>query len=309
MNRLSSRRSQTVELNSNANLKNYEGLNEPQETQELKVCNDCQIRYSHKSSSYSDPGVGKYQPNKLKKTLENDNVLRNSSAISREVPLISPMGDIDLNTKDIQGDSTKSSHSSKVRSSQRFSKERLDSSFDKTNKNRQSNYIKVGDLIDSEYESHRHQINTEKGYIKRVGDALGSLKNKFPIGIQETEYKINQTSSQEDIGEERFIKYAEEFSADLDKVTQRFESNLKKNFENTAHNILHQHLNNQSLLENDDIYKNRESKYLSQRGSSKYSSHNPTKSQRNSGDFSKEHDNHMEYSYISDTQQKKKWNN
>jgi len=214
------------------------------------------------------------------------------------------MEDVDLNTNKVQGDSTKSS-TSKAKSSQRISKERLDSSFDKTSKNRQS-HIKVNDLIDGEYESYRNQINTEKGYIKKVGETLGSLRTKLPNDLPESEYKtnVNVSSSQDDTGEERLIKYSEEFAADIDKLTQRFESNLKKNFENTAHNILHQHLNNQSLLENDEIYKNRESKYLSQRGSSKYSSHKP-KSLRNSGEFSKAPEYHTEYSYISDAQPKK----
>ncbi len=97
------------------------------------------------------------------------------------------------------------------------------------------------------HESHNesnlnHSRVFEKGYIKRAEDSFDGYGSTSRRQNKDPEPYDPQAK---DVQDENFKQFGEDFEADLETVTQRLESQLKQNFDNMAHNILHRHLVNQ----------------------------------------------------------------
>ncbi len=127
---------------------------------------------------------------------------------------------------------------------------------------RNNDYHEISGLVNKENNKSLKSSNrlfVGEGSIKKVNDTSISFNDSLQKSFNDSNYKKEQYNQRrEEEGEDRFLKYSEDFAADLDKATFRLESDLKRKFENTAHSLLHQHVNNKSLLEEDETYRNRE---------------------------------------------------
>jgi len=189
---------------------------------ELKVCGDCQARHSHKGMSQSDYGLRKYQ------YLQN----QNESAEKDDLHYLNELPQETLETSKRKDTSRNNEYSDFGGSRNKENSKSLKSS---------------------------NRLFAGEGSIKKANETMNSFNDSLPRSFNDSHYKKEQyIQRREEEGEDRFMKYSEDFAADLDKATFRLESDLKRKFENTAHSLLHQHVNNKSLLENDETYRNRE---------------------------------------------------
>jgi len=208
--------------------------NEP--SNELKVCGDCHARQSHKGMSQSDYGVRKYQ------NQEDRDDLHYMSMLPQETLETSKRKNTNRNDEEIDVEKFNEEHS-----------------FNKSGYSNKNEFPSRGVDKENSKLSKSNRLFVGEGSMKRANDTMTSFNDSMPKSFNDSHYKKEQyRKREEEEGEDRFIRYTEDFAADLDKATFRLESDLKRKFETTAHSLLHQHVNNKSLLENDETYRNRE---------------------------------------------------
>ena len=272
--------------------------------QELKVCSDCQTNYSHKASHNceSDKPLQTLKKS-YKSPIESPNKdnLHYLSLLTHEMNYTSDAID---NGSDIGGNDREYVRSPQLGASY-GDKKRFQDTTD-LNTNDRGKILRVNDLVNkndrvlaNSYARNKESLIGQSP-TKRVVETQNSAGKSFRGNVQDSGYeKTKRQSSVEEAGEERFVEVSENFNSDLDKVALKLESNIKKNFEKTAHSILHTHLNKQSLLEGDDTYRNREPKSLasSEDQYSRYKRRNLASSELHE---KKQDTSYLSRSYISD---------
>lgn len=105
--------------------------------------------------------------------------------------------------------------------------------------------------------SYSGQSSKERTPVKRIPSSISAKPSANKKNFNREELQLD-FHHEESFGEDKFMAYTRTLESDLDQVSLRLASSIRNDFEKTAHNILHQHINKHSSIEKDETYRSRE---------------------------------------------------
>lgn len=295
----------TQGLNTSSHSRNQSG--------ELKVCGDCQVRHSHKMSNQSDPGLRRSQTGQKGRDISNKDDFQYSGISGQEMRYTPGIVDNERDTNYDPMDYRKSPNPIGSQVDQKISQEQSETGSRGRNLNKDGQILRVNDLISKDERSRSNHRRNNKLFagespINKAPETQNSFATSFQREVQYSEGYARRKNfdfkGEDALGEERFIRYSKDLDSELDKVTLKLESNLKKNFDQATHNLLLNHVNKQSLLDTDESFRMRDTRSRMVTEGLEYSR---SKSPQDSRQYSQKIDSKFERSYISDGPSGKKY--